>query len=58
MAPIFMISLCDSLCELIEPHGAKGVTVCGKPQHYKQGHLSGNRSKAWHTPVVNLYNGM
>jgi hypothetical protein len=28
MAPIFVISLCDILCELPEPHGAKGATVC------------------------------
>jgi hypothetical protein len=46
MAPIFVISLCDILCELPEPHGAKGATVCGKPQHCKRGRLSGNRSKA------------
>jgi hypothetical protein len=56
MVPIFVISLYDILCELSEPHGAKGATVCGKPQHCKRGHLSGNRSKAWHTPVVNLCN--
>jgi hypothetical protein len=46
MAPIFVISLCDILCELPEPHGAKGANVCGKPQHYKRGRLSGNCSKA------------
>jgi hypothetical protein len=58
MAPIFVISLCDILCELPEPRGAKGATLCGKPQHCKRGHLSGNRIKAWHTRVVDLYNGM
>jgi hypothetical protein len=26
MAPIFVISLCDIFFELLEPHGAKGVT--------------------------------
>jgi hypothetical protein len=46
MAPIFVISLCDILCELPEPRGAKGATLCGKPQHCKRGHLSGNRIKA------------
>jgi hypothetical protein len=58
MAPIFVISLCDILCEMPEPHGAKGATVCGKPQHCKRGRLSGNYSKACHTPVVNLCNDM
>jgi hypothetical protein len=58
MAPIFVISLCDILCELPKPHGAKGATVCGKPQHCKRGRLSGNHSKALHTPVVNLCNNM
>jgi hypothetical protein len=58
MTPIFVISLCDILCELLELHGAKAATVCGKPQHCKRGRLLGNRSKASHTPVVNLYNGM
>jgi hypothetical protein len=36
MAPIFVISLCDILCELPEPHGAKEVTMCGKSQHRKR----------------------
>jgi hypothetical protein len=31
MAPIFVISLCDILSELHEPHGARGATLCGKP---------------------------
>jgi hypothetical protein len=30
MAPIFVIRLCDILCVLPEPHGAKGATMCGK----------------------------
>jgi hypothetical protein len=45
MTPISVISLCDILCELPEPHGAKGATLCGKPQHCKWVHLSGNYSK-------------
>jgi hypothetical protein len=58
MAPICVTRLCDILCELPEPHGAKGATLCSKPQHYKRGHVSGNYSKAWHTPIVDLCNGM
>jgi hypothetical protein len=38
MAHVCVTHLCDILCELPEPHGAKGATVCGKPQHCKQGH--------------------
>jgi hypothetical protein len=38
MAPVYVTSLCDILCELTEPQGAKGANVCGKPQHYKRGH--------------------
>jgi hypothetical protein len=38
MAPIYVTRLCDILCELSEPHGAKGATLCGKPQHCKRGH--------------------
>jgi hypothetical protein len=38
MAPVCVTRLCDILCELLEPHGVKGDTVCGKPQHYKWGH--------------------
>jgi hypothetical protein len=38
MAPICVTRLCDILCELPKPHDAKGVTVCGKPQHCKRGH--------------------
>jgi hypothetical protein len=37
-APICVTSLCHILCELPEPHGAKGVTMCRKPQHCKWGH--------------------
>jgi hypothetical protein len=37
MAPICVTYLFDILCELPEPYGAKGATVCGKPQHYKRG---------------------
>jgi hypothetical protein len=29
--PIFVTRLCDIVCELPEPHGAKGATLCGKP---------------------------
>jgi hypothetical protein len=31
MAPITVINLCDILCELAEPHGARGAALCGKP---------------------------
>jgi hypothetical protein len=37
--PIFVTCLCDILCELHEPHGAKEATLCGKPQHCKRGHF-------------------
>jgi hypothetical protein len=46
MAPIFVISLCDILCELPKPHGAKGGTVCGEASALQAGRLSGNCSKA------------
>jgi hypothetical protein len=46
MAHICVTSLCDILCELLGPHGAKRATLCGKPQHYKWGCVSENRSKA------------
>jgi hypothetical protein len=29
MAPYFVISLCDILCELPEPHGASGDVCAG-----------------------------
>jgi hypothetical protein len=38
MAPVCVTRLCDILCELPEPHSEKGASVCGKPQHCKQGH--------------------
>jgi hypothetical protein len=38
MALVCVTRLYDMLCELPEPHGAKGVTVCEKPLHYKQGY--------------------
>jgi hypothetical protein len=31
MAPYFMFSPCDILCEVPEPHGARGVILCRKP---------------------------
>jgi hypothetical protein len=31
MAPIFVISISDILCELAEPHGANRAALCGKP---------------------------
>jgi hypothetical protein len=31
MVPYFVISLCDILYELTEPHGARGVILCRKP---------------------------
>jgi hypothetical protein len=30
MAQYFVISLCDVLCELPEPHGARGDALCRK----------------------------
>jgi hypothetical protein len=39
MAPVCVTHLCDILCELPEPRGAKGATVYGKPQHCKRGHF-------------------
>jgi hypothetical protein len=38
MAHVCVTHLCDILCELPEPHGAKGATMCGKSQYCKQGH--------------------
>jgi hypothetical protein len=29
MAPYFMIILCDILCELLDPHGARGDVSAG-----------------------------
>jgi hypothetical protein len=40
MSPYFMISLCDILCELPEPHGARG-DVCARNLSAASGdHLS------------------
>jgi hypothetical protein len=41
MAPIFVISLYDILCELLEPHGARGATLSRKPKYYKRGPFDG-----------------
>jgi hypothetical protein len=46
MAPYFVISICDILCELPEPHGARGDTCAGNLSTARGDHLSGNRSKA------------
>jgi hypothetical protein len=45
MAPVCVTSLYDILCEQPKPHGAKGATVCGKPQHCKRGRVSGTVAK-------------
>jgi hypothetical protein len=45
MTHVCVTRLLDILCELPESHGAKGVIVCGKPQHYKRGHC------VWETVV-------
>jgi hypothetical protein len=45
MALFFVISLCDILCELPEPHGAKGAVCEGNLSTAGEDHLSGNRSK-------------
>jgi hypothetical protein len=58
MATYFVISLCDILCELPEPHGARedvwvgnlstasGDVWVGNLSTASGDHLSGNRSKA------------
>jgi hypothetical protein len=58
MALFFVISLYDILCELPEPHGAKGLFCAGNLGTASGDRLSGNRSKARHTPVVDLCNSM
>jgi hypothetical protein len=58
MAPYFVISLCDILCELTEPHGTRGEVCIGNLSTPSGDHLSGNHSKARHTPVVDLCNSM
>jgi hypothetical protein len=46
MAPYFVISLCDILCELSEPHGARGDVCAGNLSTTNGDHLFRNRSKA------------
>jgi hypothetical protein len=46
MAPYFVISLYDILCELLEPHGPRGDVCAGNLSSASEDHLSGNRSKA------------
>jgi hypothetical protein len=46
MAPYFVISLCDILCELPELHGARGDVCVGNHSTACGDHLLGNRSKA------------
>jgi hypothetical protein len=46
MAPYFMISLCDILCELPEPHDARGDVCAGNFSTASGDRLSGNRSIA------------
>jgi hypothetical protein len=58
MAPVFVTRLCDILYELPEPHGLKGATLCGKPQHYKWGHFVWESVAKYDTPVVGLRNVM
>jgi hypothetical protein len=53
-----VISLCDILCELSEPHGGRGDVCEENHSTANGGHLSGHRSKARHTPVVDLCNDM
>jgi hypothetical protein len=38
--------LCDVLCELLEPHGARGDVCVGNLSTASRDCLSGNRSKA------------
>jgi hypothetical protein len=46
MAPDFVIILCDLLCELPEPHGARRDVCVGNLSTGSRDHLFGNRSKA------------
>jgi hypothetical protein len=46
MATYFVISLCDILCELSEPHGARGDVCAGNLSTASKERLSGDRSKA------------
>jgi hypothetical protein len=46
MAPYFVISHCDILCELPEPHSVRGNVCVGNLSTISGVRLSGNRSKA------------
>jgi hypothetical protein len=46
MAPYIVISLCDILYELPEPHGARGDICAGNLSTASGDRLSGNHSKA------------
>jgi hypothetical protein len=46
MAPYFVICLCDILCELPEPNGARGDVCVGNFSTASEDRLLGNRSKA------------
>jgi hypothetical protein len=46
MAPYFMIILCDILCDLAEPHGARGDICAGNLSAASGDHLFRNYSKA------------
>jgi hypothetical protein len=45
MAPYFVISLCDILCELPEPHGARGDVCAGNLSTASGDRLSGTVAK-------------
>jgi hypothetical protein len=46
MAPYFVISLCDILCELPEPHGVRGDICAGNLSTTSRERLFENCSKA------------
>jgi hypothetical protein len=46
MAAYFVISLCDILCELREPHGARGDVCAGNLTTASGDRMSENHSKA------------
>jgi hypothetical protein len=46
------------LYELTEPHGVRGDVCVGNLSTVSGDRLLKNCSKAWHTPVVDLYNSM
>jgi hypothetical protein len=54
----FVISLCDILCELPEPHGARGDICAGNLSTASGDRLSRNCTKVRRTPVVDLCNIM